>query len=65
MKTEKNYVLVDVRSEDEYNSGHIPNAICIPNESIKEEVKAFSQDKMRTFNLSVSASFDLLYLNLH
>jgi alpha-beta hydrolase superfamily lysophospholipase len=30
--------------------------------SDKDEIKAFSQDKMRTFNLSVSASFDLLYL---
>ena len=31
--------------------------------SDKDEVRAFSQDRMRTFNLSVSASFDLLYLN--
>lgn len=27
-------IIVDVRTQEEYNSGHIPGAICIPNESI-------------------------------
>lgn len=26
------YVIVDVRRQDEYAEGHIPGAICIPNE---------------------------------
>ena len=29
-------ILVDVRRQDEYDSGHIPGAICIPNESIAD-----------------------------
>ena len=27
-------IIVDVRTQEEYESGHIPGAICIPNESI-------------------------------
>lgn len=34
MKSESGYVIVDVRRQDEFDSGHIPGAICIPNESI-------------------------------
>ncbi|MBO5071199.1 MAG: rhodanese-like domain-containing protein [Roseburia sp.] len=34
METEDDYVIVDVRTEEEYESGHIPDAICIPNEEI-------------------------------
>lgn len=34
MKKEKNYVIVDVRTTEEYNEGHIKNAISIPNENI-------------------------------
>lgn len=29
-----NCIIIDVRSLDEYNSGHIPNAISLPNETI-------------------------------
>ncbi len=36
MEEEKDYVIVDVRREDEYAEGHIPGAILIPNESIVE-----------------------------
>ena len=37
--TEENpdIVIVDVRQQDEYDAGHIPNAILIPNESISTE----------------------------
>ncbi|MCR5090786.1 MAG: peptide-methionine (S)-S-oxide reductase MsrA, partial [Oscillospiraceae bacterium] len=31
------HVIVDVRRQDEYDSGHIPGAICIPNETIGTE----------------------------
>ena len=30
-------IIVDVRTQEEYDSGHIPGAICIPNESIGSE----------------------------
>ena len=36
MQESENYVIVDVRTLDEYNEGHIPGAICIPNESIED-----------------------------
>lgn len=34
MKTEKDYIILDVRRQDEFDSGHIPGAICVPNEII-------------------------------
>jgi len=34
------YVIVDVRRQDEYDEGHIPGAILIPNESIGTEPPA-------------------------
>ena len=34
MEQEDDYVIVDVRRQDEYDAGHIPGAILIPNESI-------------------------------
>lgn len=34
METEKNYKIIDVRSLEEYNEGHIPNAILLPIENI-------------------------------
>ena len=38
MMTRNNgHVIVDVRRQDEYDSGHIPGAILIPNESIGTE----------------------------
>lgn len=36
METEKDYIILDVRTEEEYKEGHIPNAICVPNETIGE-----------------------------
>ena len=36
MEEEDDYVIVDVRREDEFAEGHIPGAILIPNESITE-----------------------------
>ena len=34
MKSQSNYIILDVRRPDEFAEGHIPNAINIPNESI-------------------------------
>ncbi|MDO5023144.1 MAG: rhodanese-like domain-containing protein [Eubacteriales bacterium] len=41
MEKESDYIILDVRTQGEYNSGHIPNAILLPNESIgSEEISA-------------------------
>lgn len=37
MANDDGHVIVDVRSQEEYNEGHIPGAIVIPNESIGTE----------------------------
>lgn len=37
MQAEDGHVIVDVRRQDEYDSGHIPGAILIPNETIGTE----------------------------
>lgn len=34
MKTETDYVILDVRTPSEYAQGHIPGAILVPNETI-------------------------------
>ena len=38
MNEETGYIILDVRTQGEYNGGHIPGAICIPNETIDEHV---------------------------
>ncbi|SHF07169.1 rhodanese-like domain-containing protein [Schwartzia succinivorans] len=45
MKKESGYRIVDVRTPEEYASGHIPNAICIPNESIGKQPPTELSDK--------------------
>ena len=47
----EDYVIVDVRRKDEYESGHIPNAILVPNESIQEGNYAGLEDKEKTYFL--------------
>lgn len=37
MNENEDYIILDVRTIEEYNEGHIPNAICIPNETIGED----------------------------
>ncbi len=44
MKKDDGHVIVDVRRQDEYESGHIPGAILIPNESIGTEKPAALPD---------------------
>ena len=37
MEEETDYIILDVRTQDEYEIAHIPGAICIPNETIGTE----------------------------
>lgn len=39
------YIILDVRETDEFNSGHIPGAICIPHEQIAELAPDMIPDK--------------------
>ena len=45
MAEEENYIILDVRTEVEFASGHIPGAILIPNETIGTEEIAQLPDK--------------------
>ena len=38
MNENENYIILDVRTMEEFIQGHIPNAICIPNETINENI---------------------------
>jgi len=48
MNGEENAVILDVRREEEYDSGHIPGAICLPNEEIQEGAakELFAPDRL-------------------
>lgn len=69
------YIILDVRTESEYAGGHIPYAICIPNETIDENVVSRLPDKEQTIlvycrsgNRSKQASeklADLGYINVY
>lgn len=48
MKEDSGYILLDVRRTDEFEEGHIPKAINIPNESIGTEEIAQLPDKNQT-----------------
>lgn len=37
MQERTDYVLLDVRSEEEFQAGHIPHAICIPHDTIGDQ----------------------------
>ena len=43
--SEENYIILDVRTEEEYKEGHIPDAINIPNEEISIETSNKLTDK--------------------
>lgn len=45
MSTEKDYILLDARTQEEYADGHIPGAICVPNETIGTEPPVELPDK--------------------
>ena len=45
MEAETDYVILDVRTREEYAAAHIPGAICIPNETIGTEEIAQLPDR--------------------
>lgn len=45
MKTEKDYIILDVRTPEEFNEGHIPNAICIDYEEVGARAEKELPDK--------------------
>ena len=75
MEADDGHVIVDVRRQDEYDAGHIPGAILIPNESIVDERPAELPDLeqviliyCRSGNRSKQAAqklADLGYLNIY
>ena len=69
MATEENYIILDVRTAEEFAEKHIPNAINIPNETIGSEEIAELPDKnqlilvyCRSGNRSKQASEKLVAL---
>ncbi len=45
MEKDDGHVIVDVRTQEEYDEGHIPDAVLIPNETIASEPPSELPDK--------------------
>ena len=45
MDREKGYVILDVRTQEEYDQGHIPGAVLIPDSQIEERAQEVLTDK--------------------
>ena len=45
MDSEEGYIILDVRTQEEYNQGHIPGAIVISHEEITEKAEEVLTDK--------------------
>lgn len=45
MDTETGYVILDVRTQEEYDESHIPGAVLLPNTQIEEKAEEVLQDK--------------------
>ncbi len=45
MDSQEGYMILDVRSQSEYDEGHIPGAILIPNTEIEERAEESLPDK--------------------
>lgn len=46
MMEQENVVIIDVRDKDDYDNGHIPNAISIPRKDLDEKFEELSKDKI-------------------
>ena len=74
MDTEKNYIILDTRTQEEFAEGHIENAILIPHYEISKKAETLLTDKnqlilvyCRSGNRSKQASqalADLGYTNI-
>ena len=69
LDSEKNIILLDVRTEEEYKTGHIKGSILIPVDNLKEEAGKILKDKevpifvyCRSGNRSVTAANILIKL---
>ena len=51
MNENKDYVIVDVRTPDEYKEGHIPNAINIPNQLILIYCRSGSRSRQAAYKM--------------
>ena len=45
MDTEEGYIILDVRTQEEYDESHIPGAIVIPHDEITEKAEEVLTDK--------------------
>lgn len=45
METEKDYVILDVRTQEEFDEGHIENAVLIPDYEIEQKAESVLKDK--------------------
>lgn len=45
MDTQTDYIILDVRTEEEFKEGHIPNAILIPDDEIKDRAENLLPNK--------------------
>ena len=74
MDSESGYIILDVRTQEEYDSGHIPNAILIPDDEITARAEAELTDKNqlilvycrsgRRSKLAAEALVELGYTNI-
>ena len=74
MDTEEGYIILDVRTQEEYDEGHIPGAIVISHEEIAEKAEEVLTDKNqlilvycrsgRRSKLAAEALVELGYTNI-
>ncbi|NLY82515.1 MAG: rhodanese-like domain-containing protein [Clostridiales bacterium] len=73
--SEEDVIILDVRTKEEFDGGHIENAVLLPNTEIKDKVEELIPDKdakilvyCRSGNRSASATKDMLeigYTNVY
>ena len=74
MDTEEGYIILDARTQEEYDEGHIPGAIVISHEEIEEQAEEVLTDKNqlilvycrsgRRSKLAAEALVELGYTNI-